>query len=57
MEQCPATYVTYLIIAPLKVLFSIPFGGPESETKDLWRENVSFGGTRTMKLDPTWNKI
>ena len=29
------------------------YGDPESETKDLRRENVCCGGTRTMKLDPT----
>ena len=40
-----------------KVLFSIPSGDPESEIKDLWRENVRCGGTRTMELDPTRNKI
>jgi len=40
-----------------KIILTTPPGDPESETKELRRENVCCGSTKTMKLDPTQTKI
>ena len=58
MNQRLATKVTYLnyhtsqrkLRSPCQ---HAPSGDPKSETKEIRRENVCCGGTKTMELDPT----